>query len=164
MCVPKDLQRYVGKKELRYSLRTGYLGVAKQKARLLAGNIHYLFRYLRDKGHIMGKLTDYQIQTMVNTYIREKLQFVEENRVKYEFNPEPELITEEGYLKDSMSDVLMDLQQSQYGTASYKVDNLLKKENINLKRDDFEFKKMCRELLKAEAKYHKVELNRLAGE
>ena len=33
MNVPKDLQPYIGKKELRYSLRTGYLGVAKQKAR-----------------------------------------------------------------------------------------------------------------------------------
>jgi hypothetical protein len=163
MCVPKDLQRYVGKKELRYSLRTGYLGIAKQKARLLAGNIQYLFRYLRDKRHIMSKLADNQIQTMVNTYIQEKLQSVEDNRAKYEFTPAPELIEKEEFLKDSLSDVLMDLQQSQYGTASYKVHNLLKKENIHLEHDDFEFKKMCRELLKAEVKYYKVELNRLAA-
>jgi integrase len=164
MCVPKDLQRYVGKKELRYSLRTGYLGIAKQKARLLAGNIQYLFRYLRDIRHIMSKLTDNQIQTMVNTYIREKLISVEDNRAKYEFTPAPELIEKEEFLEDSLSDVLMDLQQSQYGTASYKVHNLLKKENIHLEHDDIEFKKMCRELLKAEVKYYKVELDRLAGE
>ena len=60
-----------------------------------------------------------------------------QKRVEYELNPEPELITEEGYIEDSMSDVLMDLQQSQYGTASYKVNNLLKKQNIRLEREDF---------------------------
>ena len=61
-------------------MRTGYLGLAKQKSRLLAGHFQYLFRYLRDRGHVMSKLTDYQIQTVVNTYIREKLQSVEEDR------------------------------------------------------------------------------------
>jgi len=164
MNVPKDLQRYVGKKELRYSLRTGYLGLAKQKARLLAGNIQYLFRYLRDRGHIMSTLTDYQIQKIVNAYIREKLQSVEENRAKYEFTPTPELIKKEEFLEDSMSDAMMDLQQSQYGTVSYTVDNLLRKEKIPLEHDDLEFNKICRELLKAEIKYYKVELNRLAGD
>ena len=37
MIVPKDLRRLVGKTEMRYSLKTGYLGEAKSKARLLAG-------------------------------------------------------------------------------------------------------------------------------
>ena len=104
MNVPEDLQRYVGKKELRYSLRTGYLGLAKQKARFLAGNIHFLFRWLRDKGHVMSKLTDHQIQTIVNEYILEKLQTVEENRAKYEFTPAPELNKKEAFLEDSFSD------------------------------------------------------------
>ncbi len=35
MNVPRDLQVLIGRKELRRSLRTGYLGVAKSKARLL---------------------------------------------------------------------------------------------------------------------------------
>ena len=39
MNVPQDLHRLVGKKELRYSLKTGYLGVAKQKARYLTGQV-----------------------------------------------------------------------------------------------------------------------------
>lgn len=53
-----------------------------------------------------------------------------------------------------MSDALMDLQQSQYGTASYTVDNLLKKEKIYPEHDDFEFNMLCREVLKAEVKYY----------
>jgi hypothetical protein len=31
--VPADIQNYLGKKELRYSLKTGYLSLAKSKAR-----------------------------------------------------------------------------------------------------------------------------------
>ena len=30
LIVPKDLQPYIGKNELRYSLKTGYIGLAKQ--------------------------------------------------------------------------------------------------------------------------------------
>jgi hypothetical protein len=45
--VPIDLYRFVRKKELRYSLKTGYLGIAKQKARYLAGQVQSIFRVLR---------------------------------------------------------------------------------------------------------------------
>jgi len=34
--VPKDIQHCIDKKELRYSLKTGYLSLAKSKARLLS--------------------------------------------------------------------------------------------------------------------------------
>jgi hypothetical protein len=34
MNVPKDLQSRIGKKDLRYSLRTGYLGIAKHKLQI----------------------------------------------------------------------------------------------------------------------------------
>jgi hypothetical protein len=47
MTVPKDLQKVVGKKELRYSLKTGYLNDAKYKARILAGQVQRLFQHLR---------------------------------------------------------------------------------------------------------------------
>ena len=49
MFVPKDLQRFIRKKELRFSLRTGYLGAAKRKARLLAGFYQYYFEKLREE-------------------------------------------------------------------------------------------------------------------
>jgi len=45
--VPLDLKGYVGKTELRYSLRTNTLSEAKSKARLLAGKTQHLFSTLR---------------------------------------------------------------------------------------------------------------------
>jgi len=47
MIVPADLQKFVGRKELRYTLKTGYLGVAKQKARFVAAQVQLIFTDLR---------------------------------------------------------------------------------------------------------------------
>jgi hypothetical protein len=47
MKVPLDLRDLVGKKELRYSLKTGSLSDAKSKARLVAGQIQWLFKKLK---------------------------------------------------------------------------------------------------------------------
>jgi hypothetical protein len=48
MAVPAKLQILVGKKELRYSLKEGYLGVAKNKARFVAGQVQLIFNSLRN--------------------------------------------------------------------------------------------------------------------
>ena len=58
MIVPKDLQKAVGKNELRYSLKTGYLGDAKYKARLLAGQVQRIFKYLRKGYFALSTLSD----------------------------------------------------------------------------------------------------------
>ena len=43
MNVPKDLYSLIGRKELRYSLKTGDIGTARYKARLIAGHVQQLF-------------------------------------------------------------------------------------------------------------------------
>jgi len=70
MIIPQDLKPYFGKKELRYTLKTGYIGEAKIKARFFAGQIQLIFRLLREGNFMMGKLSEDQIQEMVNTSSR----------------------------------------------------------------------------------------------
>jgi hypothetical protein len=41
--VPRDLQPFIGKRELRFTLKTGYIGQAKHKARYLASQVHIMF-------------------------------------------------------------------------------------------------------------------------
>jgi hypothetical protein len=48
--VPKDLQKFVGRKELRYTLKMSCVGVAKQKARFVAGQVQLIFKFLRKGG------------------------------------------------------------------------------------------------------------------
>ena len=78
MAVPKHLQKLVGKKELRYSLKTGYLGVAKYKARLLAGQVQHVFKSLRTREVRLSVLSDEQIQNLVSQHIRGFLEQLEE--------------------------------------------------------------------------------------
>ncbi len=68
--IPQDLHNIIGKKELRYSLKTGYLGVAKSRARVLAVISHELFSKIREVLALSG-LTDQDITRLINTYVRE---------------------------------------------------------------------------------------------
>ena len=63
--VPVDIRHYLGKKELRYSLRTGYLGKAKLKARSLASMVQLLFQELRGGPLRFMELSDQEIQNLV---------------------------------------------------------------------------------------------------
>jgi transcriptional regulator of NAD metabolism len=75
--VPKDLQRLVGRRELRYSLKTGYVGVARIKAQIIAGRVHQIFECLRRSGRKLSDLTDERIQELVQQYLKESLENLE---------------------------------------------------------------------------------------
>lgn len=76
MNVPSDLNALIGIKELRYSLKTGYVGDASQKARYLAGQFQLLFAQLRKGGAVLSDLTEDQIQKLVQQFIKEKVDFI----------------------------------------------------------------------------------------
>jgi integrase len=70
--VPVDLQNMVGRKELRYSLKTGNLTQAKVKARIYAGHVQMLFSYLRGDKARLESLTDDKIQEMVQKFLKKQ--------------------------------------------------------------------------------------------
>jgi hypothetical protein len=78
--VPADLQVYIGKKELRYSLQTGYLSEAKFKARLFAASIQLLFKRLRELK--LMKFNDDQIKGFAKSYFEQQLK-----KLPSEFKP-----------------------------------------------------------------------------
>ena len=47
MVVPADLRAVVGKRELRYSVRTGFLSKARYRAKKMAGFTQGIFKNLR---------------------------------------------------------------------------------------------------------------------
>ena len=73
LIVPKDLQKFVGKTELRYTLRTGSIGIAKQKSRFLAGQVQFIFQLLRKGFSWMGKLSENPVQQLVGEYIKRSI-------------------------------------------------------------------------------------------
>ena len=91
LAIPKDLQTLVGKRELRYSLETGYIGQAKYKSRYLASQLQLLFRYLRRNLPIMAKLSKEQIPELVTQYIKDRFEYLKH------------MYTDKGFLKERKS-------------------------------------------------------------
>ena len=80
MSVPSDLREVVGRRELRYSLKTGFLSEAKYRSRRMAGFVQGLFRYLREEGK-MKEISDTQIQKLIAEEMKEALEGSEYRRL-----------------------------------------------------------------------------------
>jgi integrase len=156
MNVPRDLQPYIGKKELRYSLKTGYLSEARQKARYLAGQVQYLFRFLRKGGALLSKLTDAKIQEMVQEYLEYNKKSIEgwyedpeespfEDRQHYYEH----LIMLDEMIKDDVEFLALGNYKSVEGLVHQK---LLDHDIHDIEKGSKEHIKLCRSMLQASIK------------
>jgi len=89
--IPPDLHNVVGKKEIRYSLKTGYIGKAKTMSFQLAAKVQNLCAELRDViGDQTGstiiampqELSPERIQELIAGWVRETLKEEEEERTR----------------------------------------------------------------------------------
>jgi integrase len=170
MIVPKDLRKLVGKTELRYSLKTGYLGVAKHKARLIAGQIQLAFRILRKGGLILSKLSDDQIQALVNRYIKDWLEGLDTRLYEEDAIPPPfiDYKSFRGYIEsldDVREQIIVNMHLGEFFTLENPIDDLLKKNGINqIDKDSMEYKKLCVEIHKAAIDLLPIEQKHMLGD
>ena len=71
-CIPKNLKSVVGKTELRYSLKTGQLGLAKRRARHMASYVQLMIANIQ-RGGTVSRLSEDMINGLINKYIRDFL-------------------------------------------------------------------------------------------
>ena len=168
ICVPIDLQRYVGKKELRYSLRTGYLGVAKHKARIIAGQVQLIFKSLRKGNSSLMKLSDNQIQEIVQKYLKSYIDGIEERMYSGELLPF-EIDPQSFYqyidtLDEAKQDIIEGLGTRDYRTVERIVDDLFKENGIeNIDKSSVSYQKLCRGILRAQLKGIDIEKKQMLG-
>jgi integrase len=165
MIVPRDLQQLVGKKELRYSLKTGYVGVARVKAQMIAAQVHQIFACLRS-GRKMVDLSDEKIQELVQQYLKEYIEGLES---RYHDDP-PFLdrgdfygyIDTLDYIKE---DIIEYLGIGEYGTVEEIVADLLKKnEKEGVEKGSAAYIKLCRGVLRAQLKGIEIEKKHMSGD
>ncbi|MDB4442264.1 tyrosine-type recombinase/integrase [bacterium] len=168
LTVPKDLQKFVGKTELRYSLKTGYIGVAKQKARYLAGQVQYLFQYLREGGLALSGISDEKIQQMVNRYIKDQIADLERGYYDSD-NPLYRSVQDFRHHVGSF-DFYKERTVELLGVGDYRpvenqVANLLKDHGVHhIEKGSESYIKLCREIIKADLKLLDVEKKHLQGD
>ena len=166
MVVPSDLQELVGKRELRYSLRTGFLSEAKYRARRMAGFTQGLFKRLRRQG-TMAELSDADIKKLLADHLQEMLREAELDRTS----------KDKPMSRDDLDDYdeMLSLWQAEareaLATNNYKimsvprrVNELLAEKGIKVDPDSISYRKICRELLKADVQYFQVEQARACGD
>ncbi len=158
MIVPINLRKFVGKTELRYSLRTGNLRTAKHKAQLLAGQVQLIFRYLRKESKALSKLSDDQIKELVHQYIKTSIEdwdksFYEEFDLEVDPPPFDDARTLKSYidtLDDIRQDLIVNLNLGDFSMLEKSTNELLKKNGINhITKSSIEYRKLCAEIHKA---------------
>jgi len=153
MIVPKDLRKVIRKTELRYSLKTGRLGFAKHKARLLAGQVQLLFNNLRKGGTVLTKLTDDQIQKLVQRYIKDSIESWDRNFYEGWDDDVPGLRPYEvvDFYEDIRDQLIDGLNHGDFSTLEQITDNLLEKNGIDeIDKSCSQYRKLCAEIHKAE--------------
>ncbi len=79
--IPEDLQSYIGKKELRYSLKTQFFLEAQEMAEKLADNVKEIFATIRH-GRIIQNLSDNELLPIVNEWWQAFSTLLEGLRIK----------------------------------------------------------------------------------
>ena len=140
--VPADLQKIVGRKELRYTLKTGYLQAAKQKSHFISGQVLMLFRFLRKGGFAVAKLSDTQVLELVRKYIKSAIESWD--RIFFEEPEEapPGSTAYEAFdFLDDVRDQLIDrMNRGDFSLLEQPVSELLKKSGLRgIKKDSLSF-------------------------
>ena len=153
LIVPSDLYRFVGKKELRYSLKTGYIGIAKTKARILAGQVQLLFRFLRKGERQLSQIPEEKIQELVQQYLKG---YIEGLETRYYEGDIPFIDTQDlhDYIRDldiAKEDVIEALGLGDYSSVEEIALRFFEKNGIDgIEKGTRGFIQLCRGILKAQ--------------
>ncbi|WP_319524603.1 site-specific integrase [uncultured Desulfosarcina sp.] len=166
MKVPLDLQPCIGKKELRASLRTGYLTDAKTKSMLIAGKMHQLFRKLRGGfNNDMTKLDQIKINYIIREFIKDSLNEEEDTRINQQRPLTNDDVSKRAeFLGFLQSDHREALATSDFKHARHMTDDIIQTHGLDIEKDSEEYRKLSKELLKAHIDVLEVEKRRTLGD
>jgi integrase len=167
MNVPSDLQPYIGRKELRYSLKTGYLGVAKQKARIIAGQVQLIFKFFRKAGVNLTELPDKKIKELINQYIKNYLIGLDERFAEDDI-PLVDAKDVNDYIRDLDSirhDKITEYNLGDTRLVENEADYLIKKNKVEgIDKDSKAYKMLCGHILREQIKLISIEKRHMRGD
>ena len=162
--LPPDISKVVGKQGLRYSLKTGYIKQAERKARRLAGTVEEFISDVREERLIIVKLSETQIQSLLDQHLRQSLNEDEERHLSVgPINPD-DLDDELEAISYIKSDFKEALALNDYEGISSHVDDLLKELKVKPDKKSKNYKKLCRELLKVNIRILDITEKRTVGD
>ncbi len=159
--IPPDLKSTIGIFEIKRSLKTGSLCLAKERAYLISGRLKKLFRVLRGT---TVKLTKEKITDIINQYIQEGLDNIEEFMLPSRpISPDrhDNGLEVQGMLR---SQAVEDMILFNYKAVGNQANKRLKKIGIAVDKDSDEYRRLCHGILRARVGLQDVETARFKGD
>jgi hypothetical protein len=159
--IPRDVRRwFAGRGEIRKSLKTESLALARSLVKFLSFRTEKVFTLIRS-----GMMTAEQIIQLVEEYTDQTLRETEEARSRGHFLPrDPEdldemLETHSFLLTDAREALVMGSVESVEHVAKH----LIEERGLSVAQGSPEYKSLCRELLKSTVRVLTIEIERLKG-
>jgi integrase len=158
--IPADLLAYFPLKEIRKSLKTKHKAHAKSLAKKLSFKTDRVFSLIRS-----AMLTDSEIRKLVDDHIHKTLADCEEMRATGSSVPknpddlEDLIDTHALLLSDMGEDLMFNNLKAVEHTASW----LIEDNSLPIEKGSDDYKKFCRELLKAATEIQIIEIERMKG-
>ncbi len=159
--VPIELVPLVGRREIIRSLRTASYREALISCKLWEARVVILFARLRNEAEEMSPL---DVPKLVNRYLQTSLEEGEDDRLSRD-----NLGTEDHEaillaVSDKLQKVTVALTYNDLSAATDEADDLLAQHGITLDKSSEEYRRLCRELLKAQVEVFQTELRRWDGD
>ena len=163
-CIPKDVQAVVNRKELRYSLRTGKLGLAKVRARAMATATQRIIARLRS-GNMPELQTD-QIHSLLKDWLKWALDTAEERRiVDPPTNSLDDRLQNLDIAERFTKDQLVGKHPALKGYHKQEVEeNILKRHGLTADKESLAYKKLNRDYLKVYLRFIEILKRREQGD
>lgn len=165
--LPKDVRSYFKRNEIKIALRTCSFSRAKLWSRLLSCKVEWLIEDIRNH-KAMGLLTDEQIAHLVQRYFKSFLELDELWRVSIGWSDgfEAFIQGEKGHLMEQLgkSDYSKVSDLAQGLTAGLLDGGSPESFDESFDKNDYTFKKLCRELIKGQIKIHEIWEKRQRGD
>ena len=166
--VPPAVRSIVGRYEIRRSLQTGVIGLAKERAWIIAGKVKRLFRWLQEKtvGENRVKLDKEKVNQIINGYIEEGLREIENDILMTgtAINRTPKSYERTiGGLDTLHSLQIDDMIAADLKAAYQEVDEILANQGIEIDRSHLDYKRLCFNVLKARAGLTEVHIEHKKG-
>ena len=165
MKVPIDIQGWIGKKELRYTLKTGRLGIAKQKSRYLAGQIQAIFKVLRKGDFVIVNLSADQVRELVNNFIKESVERINNlfnDRSEDEILPYgnyPEFYSYINDLDSIRQELIANLNMDNFEMLEKEIVRFLKNQGItDIGKNSVGYRRLCVGIHQAQIKLLPIEI------
>ncbi|MDH3689379.1 MAG: tyrosine-type recombinase/integrase [Gammaproteobacteria bacterium] len=159
--VPIELAPLVGRREIVRSLRTASHQEALTRCKLWEARVVILFAMLRNEAEEMPPLN---VSKLVNQYLQTSLQEGEDDRLSRDSLSTQEQGAITLAVSGKLGRLTAALTYNDLSAATDEADQLLAQHVIALDKSSEDYRRLCRELLKAQVKVFQAELRRWNGD